>query len=110
MRPLLSTTFPQEFQISKNIGHLTSASWGKKTFKRGKEHCSELQRDHPKARNTAAGALAAAAAAAAAAAGAAVGGGGGNPESKEYCSGSTWKQGTLQRTAAGSPESKESKT
>ena len=34
MRPLLSTTFPQEFQISKNIGNPTSESVGKKTFKR----------------------------------------------------------------------------
>ena len=34
MRPLLSTTFPQGFRISKNIGHPTSVSGGKKTFKR----------------------------------------------------------------------------
>ena len=33
MRPLLSTTFPQGFRISKNIGHPTSGSGGKKTFK-----------------------------------------------------------------------------
>ena len=33
MRPLLSTTFPQRFRISKNIGHPTSESGGKKTFK-----------------------------------------------------------------------------
>ena len=34
MRPLLSITFPQGFQISKNIGHPTSGSGGKKMFKR----------------------------------------------------------------------------
>ena len=34
LRPLLSITFPQGFQISKNIGHLTLGSGGKKTFKR----------------------------------------------------------------------------
>ena len=34
MRPLLSTTFPQGFRISKNIEHPTSGSGGKKTFKR----------------------------------------------------------------------------
>ena len=34
VRPLLSITFPQEFRISKNIGHPTSGSWGKKTVKR----------------------------------------------------------------------------
>ena len=34
LRPLLSITFPQGFQISKNIGHPTSESGGKKTFKR----------------------------------------------------------------------------
>ena len=34
MRPLLSTSFPQGFRISKNIGHPTSGSGGKKTFKR----------------------------------------------------------------------------
>ena len=34
MRPLLSITFPQGFGISKNIGHPTSGSGGKKTFKR----------------------------------------------------------------------------
>ena len=33
-RPLLSITFPQRFQISKNIGHPTSGSGGKKTVKR----------------------------------------------------------------------------
>ena len=33
MRPLLSTTFPQGFRISKNIGHPTSGSGAKKTFK-----------------------------------------------------------------------------
>ena len=33
LRPLLSITFPQEFQKSKKFGHLTSGSWGKKTFK-----------------------------------------------------------------------------
>ena len=33
MRPLLSITFPQGFQISKNIGHPTLGSGGKKTFK-----------------------------------------------------------------------------
>ena len=30
MRPLLSNTFPQGFQISKIIGHPTSGSGGKK--------------------------------------------------------------------------------
>ena len=34
MRPLLTITFPQGFQISKNIGHPTSGSGGKKTVKR----------------------------------------------------------------------------
>ena len=34
LRPLLCITFPQGFRISKNIGHLTSGSGGKKTFKR----------------------------------------------------------------------------
>ena len=34
LRPLLSITFPQGFRIFKNIGHLTSGNWGKKTFKR----------------------------------------------------------------------------
>ena len=34
MGPLLSITFPQGFRISKNIGHSTSESGGKKTFKR----------------------------------------------------------------------------
>ena len=34
MRPLLSITFFQGFQISKNIEHPTSGSGGKKTFKR----------------------------------------------------------------------------
>ena len=33
LRPLLSITFPKGFQISKNIGHLTLGSGGKKTFK-----------------------------------------------------------------------------
>ena len=33
MRPLLSITLPQEFRISKNIGHPTSGSGGKNTFK-----------------------------------------------------------------------------
>ena len=34
VRPLLSITVPQEFQISKNIEHPTSGSGGKKTVKR----------------------------------------------------------------------------
>ena len=34
LRPLLSITFPQEFRISKNIGHPTLGSGGKKTVKR----------------------------------------------------------------------------
>ena len=34
IRPLLSITFPQGFRISKNIGHPTSGSGGKKTVKR----------------------------------------------------------------------------
>ena len=34
LRPLLSITFPQGFQISKNIGYPTLGSGGKKTFKR----------------------------------------------------------------------------
>ena len=33
LRPLFSITFPQGFWISKNIGHTTSGSGGKKTFK-----------------------------------------------------------------------------
>ena len=34
MRPLLSITFPQGFRISKNIGHPSSGSGGKKTVKK----------------------------------------------------------------------------
>jgi hypothetical protein len=34
VRPLLSITIAQGFRISKNIGHLTSGSGGKKTVKR----------------------------------------------------------------------------
>ena len=34
VKPLLSITFPQGFRISKNIGHPTSGSGGKKTVKR----------------------------------------------------------------------------
>ena len=34
LRPFLSITFPQAFRISKNIGHPTSGSGGKKTVKR----------------------------------------------------------------------------
>ena len=34
LKPLLSITFPQGFRICKNIGHPTSGSGGKKTFKR----------------------------------------------------------------------------
>ena len=34
LRPLLFITFPQGFRISKNIGHPTSGSGGKKTVKR----------------------------------------------------------------------------
>ena len=34
MRPLLSITFPQGFQISKKFEHPTSGSGGKKTLKR----------------------------------------------------------------------------
>ena len=34
MRPLISITFHQGFRISKNIGHPTSGSGGKKTVKR----------------------------------------------------------------------------
>ena len=33
VRPILSITFPQGFRISKNIGHLTLGSGGKKTVK-----------------------------------------------------------------------------
>ena len=33
MRPLLSITFSQGFRISKNIGHPTLGSGGKKTVK-----------------------------------------------------------------------------
>ena len=33
VRPLLSTTFPQGFRISKNIGHQTLGNGCKKTFK-----------------------------------------------------------------------------
>ena len=33
LRPLLPISFPQGFWISKNIGHPTSGSGGKKTFK-----------------------------------------------------------------------------
>ena len=43
LRPLLSITLPQGFQSSKNIGHPTSGSGGKKTFKRylKSEHTDE---------------------------------------------------------------------
>ena len=34
LRPVLSITFPQGFQISKIFGHPTSENGGKKTFKR----------------------------------------------------------------------------
>ena len=34
MRPLLSIIFPQGFRISKNSGHPTSGSGGKKTVKK----------------------------------------------------------------------------
>ena len=34
LRPFLSITFPQGFRISKNIGHPTLGSGGKKTVKR----------------------------------------------------------------------------
>ena len=34
MRPVLSITFPKGFRVSKNIGHLTSGTGGKKTVKR----------------------------------------------------------------------------
>ena len=34
LRPLLSITFPQGFRRSKNFGHPTLGSGGKKTFKR----------------------------------------------------------------------------
>ena len=34
LKPLLSIIFPQGFRISKNVGHLTLGSGGKKTFKR----------------------------------------------------------------------------
>ena len=33
LRQVLSITFPQKFWISKNFGHLTLGSGGKKTFK-----------------------------------------------------------------------------
>ena len=36
LRPLLSITFPQGFRISKNIGHPTLRSGGKKTVKKTK--------------------------------------------------------------------------
>ena len=39
LRPLLSITFPQEFRISQNIGHPSSVSGGKKTFKRYFKSC-----------------------------------------------------------------------
>ena len=34
LKPLLSIIFPQGFQISKIVGHLTLEGGGKKTFKR----------------------------------------------------------------------------
>jgi type IV secretory pathway ATPase VirB11/archaellum biosynthesis ATPase len=37
LRPLLSITFPQGFRISKNIGHPTSGSGGKKTVKKDRK-------------------------------------------------------------------------
>ena len=37
LRPLLSTTFPQGFWISKNIGHPNSENEGKKTVKKDRK-------------------------------------------------------------------------
>ena len=37
LRPLLSITFPQEFRISKNIGHSNSGSGGTKTVKKDRK-------------------------------------------------------------------------
>ena len=37
LRPFLSITFPQGFWISKNIGHPTSGSGGKKTVKKDRK-------------------------------------------------------------------------
>jgi hypothetical protein len=37
MRPLFFITFPQGFQISKNFGHWTSGSVGKRTVKRSEQ-------------------------------------------------------------------------
>ena len=37
LRPLLYITFPQGFRISKNIGHPTSGSVGKKTVKKDRK-------------------------------------------------------------------------
>ena len=53
MRPLLSITFPQGFRISKNIGHPTSGSGGKKTVKRYlKSEQTHLQTDGSTDRRT----------------------------------------------------------
>ena len=48
VRPLLSITFPQGFRISKNIGHPTSGSGGKKTVKRylKSEHTDKQTHKH----------------------------------------------------------------
>ena len=53
LRPLLSITFPQGFRICKNIGHPTSGSGGKKTFKRYlKSEHTDTQTDRQTHRRT----------------------------------------------------------
>ena len=43
LRPFLSITFPQGFRISKNIGHPTSGSGGKKTVKQSEQSVTDRQ-------------------------------------------------------------------
>ena len=64
LRRLLSITFPQGFRISKNFGHPTSGSGGKKTFNSStdttvgwtkntqKPNFFEKRKNHPKRKNS----------------------------------------------------------
>ena len=43
LRPLLSFTFPQEFQKYKKLGHWTLESWGKKMFKKSEKMIKSMK-------------------------------------------------------------------
>ena len=43
LRPLLFVTFPQGFQIHKNLGHWTSRTGGKKTVKQSEKSVMDRQ-------------------------------------------------------------------